>query len=398
MSIHKLSAGSGYDYLTRQVAALDATEKGHVGLASYYTERGESPGVWVGSGMAAIDGLSAGDPVTAEQMRSLFGAGMHPLATQRLEQLDAANLSDANIYTASRLGAPFKIYSGDVSPFRVEVAKRIAAQQAAGGQPGDGAVSATDRARVRTEVAREFFRAEHGRDPIDAREISATIAKESRPRTQTVAGYDLTFSPVKSVSTLWAVADPHVAALIEQAHQAAVQDALGFNERHALFTRQGRNGVRQVNVRGLVAAAFTHRDSRAGDPDLHTHVAVANKVQTIDGRWLSIDGRILFKATVAALETYNTALEHHLRDRLGVRFAERTDMDPGKRPVREIVGVDPMLNQRWSSRRVLIKDRQGELAKAFQRDHGRPPTPVEAFHLAQQATLETRDPNTNPAA
>jgi hypothetical protein len=43
--------------------------------------------------------------------------------------------------------------------------------------------------------------------------------------------------------------------------------------------------------------------------DLHTHVAVANKVQTLDGRWLSIDGRILFKATLAASETYNTALE-----------------------------------------------------------------------------------------
>ena len=220
------------------------------------------------------------------------------------------------------------------------------------------------RAQVRTEVAREFFRAEHGRDPIDAREIAATIAKQSRPRTQTVAGYDLTFSPVKSVSTLWAVADPHVAAQIEQAHQAAVQDALSFIERHALFTRQGRNGVRQVNVTGLVAAAFTHRDSRAGDPDLHTHVAVANKVQTLDGRWLSIDGRVLFKATVAASETYNTALEHHLRDRLGVRFADRPDTDPGKRPVREIVGVDPALNQRWSSRRALIKDRQGELAAA----------------------------------
>jgi hypothetical protein len=42
MSLHKLTAGAGYDYLTRQVAALDATEKGHTGLASYYTERGES--------------------------------------------------------------------------------------------------------------------------------------------------------------------------------------------------------------------------------------------------------------------------------------------------------------------------------------------------------------------
>ena len=198
------------------------------------------------------------------------------------------------------------------------------------------------------------------------------------------------------MSTLWAIADPQVAAQIEKAHQAAVQDALNLIERHALFTRQGRNGVRQVNVTGLVAAAFTHRDSRAGDPDLHTHVAVANKVQTLDGRWLSIDGRVLFKATVAASETYNTALENHLRDRLGVRFAERPDTDPSKRPVREIVGVDPALNQRWSTRRVLIKSRQAELANVFQRDHGRPPTPVEALQLAQQATLETRDAKHEP--
>ena len=113
MSMHKLTAGSGYDYLTRQVAALDATAKGHVGLASYYTERGESPGVWVGSGLAGVDGLNAGDAVTAEQMRALYGAGMHPLATQRLEQLRDADLTDANIQAATRLGVPFKISASE---------------------------------------------------------------------------------------------------------------------------------------------------------------------------------------------------------------------------------------------------------------------------------------------
>jgi len=187
-----------------------------------------------------------------------------------------------------------------------------------------------------------------------------------------------------------------VAAVIEQAHQAAVKDALAFIEKHALFTRTGPQGIRQVNVRGLVATAFTHRDSRAGDPDLHTHVAVANKVQTLDGRWRSIDGRVLFKATVAASETYNTALEQHLRESLGVRFAERPGTDPAKRPIREIVGVDPRLNQRWLTRRVHIEARRGELAIQFQNDHGRPPTPVEALHLAQQATLETRDAKHEP--
>jgi conjugative relaxase-like TrwC/TraI family protein len=201
---------------------------------------------------------------------------------------------------------------------------------------------------------------------------------------------------VKSVSTLWAVADPAVAAVIERAHQAAVQDALAFIEDHALFTRIGPQGIRQVNVRGLVGAAFTHRDSRAGDPDLHTHVAVANKVQTLDGRWLSIDGRVLFKANVAASETYNTALEQHLRDNLGVRFAQRPGTDPAKRPIREIVGIDPRLNQRWSTRRAHINTRRGELGIQFQDDHGRPPTPVEALHLAQQATLETRDAKHEP--
>jgi hypothetical protein len=76
MSIHKLTAGAGYDNLIGQVAALDAIEEGHIGLASYYTERGETPGVWIGSGLDGIDGLTAGDPVTAGQMRALFGCAI----------------------------------------------------------------------------------------------------------------------------------------------------------------------------------------------------------------------------------------------------------------------------------------------------------------------------------
>jgi TrwC relaxase len=348
MSMHKLTAGSGYDYLTRQVAALDATEKGHTGLASYYTERGESPGVWIGSGLDGIDGLAAGDPVTAEQMRALFGCGLHPLAELRQQQLEGPDLTLRDFQNVARLGVPFKIVDNDLRPFRLGVAKRIAALNTANGWPADAPLPAADRARVRTQVAREFFLAEHGREPVNARELAGQIAKDSRPRTQTVAGYDLTFSPVKSVSTLWAVAEPAVAAVIERAHQAAIKDALAFIEKHALFTRTGPQGIRQVNVRGLVAAAFTHRDSRAGDPDLHTHVAVANKVQTLDGRWLSIDGRVLFKANVAA------SLQHRARTApsrgLGCAVRRTARQRPGEaadprnrrcRPATEPALVDP---------------------------------------------------------
>ena len=158
MSLHKLTAGSGYDYLTRQVAALDATEKGHIGLASYYTERGETPGVWIGSGLDGIDGLTVGDAVTAEQMRALFGCGLHPLAEPAQQQLEGPDLTERDFQEAIRLGAPFKVVDGDVSPFRLEVAKRIAAINSAAGLLADAPLPAADRARVRTEVAREFFR------------------------------------------------------------------------------------------------------------------------------------------------------------------------------------------------------------------------------------------------
>ena len=212
-----------------------------------------------------------------------------------------------------------------------------------------------------------------------------------------MAGYDLTFSPVKSVSALWALAPREIAAQVEQAHHAAVTDALAFIEDRVLYTREGTNGVRQVEVTGLVAARFTHRDSRAGDPDLHTHVAVANKVQAREsGKWLAVDGRPLHTAVVAASETYNTRLEAHLRDRLGLSFAERPGTDRSKRPIREVVGVDPHLNQAWSQRRQSIEARRSQLTQAFQRDHGRPPTVVESIGLAQQATLETREAKHEP--
>ena len=398
MSLHRITAGSGYDYLTRQVAAMDSTERGHTGLASYYTEKGEIPGRWVGSGVAGIEGLDVGDIVTAEQMQSLFGSGHHPLAVQRVAAL-AGNpkATEQDVLDAIRLGQPFKVYANDISPYRVEVARRLEALNKTNGRPAKSATSIEDRARIRTEVGLEFFRREFGRAPLDQRELAGHIARLSRQQTTAVAGFDLTFSPVKSVSALWALADPRLAAIIETAHQAAVNDALAFIEKQVLFTRTGTNGVRQVEVRGLVGTAFTHRDSRAGDPDLHTHVAVANKVQTVaDGRWLSIDSRLMHKAITTASETYNTALEAHLSEAVGVQFAARTGDDPSKRPVREIVGVEPRLLARWSSRRHRIVDRQSELASDFQHRHGRPPTPVEAIALAHQATLETREAKHEP--
>src|SRR5690606_9912405 len=115
-----------------------------------------------------------------------------------------------------------------------------------------------------------------------------------------------------------------------------------------------------------------------------------NKVQTLEGKWLSIYGRVLHQHVVAASEVYNTAVEAHLRTALGVRFVERAGGTGDKRPVREVEGVDRALCELWSRRRGDITARQEVLSREFLEAHGRPPTPVEQIALAQRANLETR--------
>ncbi|MBA3368690.1 MAG: relaxase domain-containing protein, partial [Geodermatophilaceae bacterium] len=414
MTLHKLSAGDGYTYLTQQVAAMDTTEKGHSGLGDYYSQRGESPGAWSGSGLAGLEDVAAGQAVTEIQMKALFGEGRHPNAVQIEEQelsvpvlslrtdpsgkvhIEPPRPSRKEAAAAARLGRPFAMFETAKNGFRARCAEEFGEYNAALGVPRDWPVPAADRSRIRSMIGRDMFCEQHGRPPADARELSGYIARASRPVTRAVAGYDLTFSPVKSVSALWALAPREISEQIEAAHHAAVADTIQWLEEAASYTRTGAGGIRQVEVTGLIAATFTHRDSRAGDPDLHTHVAVSNKVQSLDGKWLALDGRILHKATVSASERYNTRLEAQLVSRLGVGFAERPNTDVRKRPIREIVGVDERLLTAWSSRRTAINTRRGELAAQFQYDYGRPPTPIEAIQLAQQATLETRDHKHEP--
>ncbi len=331
-SIHKLTAGDGYAYLTRQVAALDATDRGHTGLGDYYARQGESPGTWLGSALGDV-GMQVGEPVTADQMSALFAEGLHPNADAiRAELLGlaptphtAADLRAAR--EASLLGRPYDVL--DTAPaFRVEVARQAAATNKALGLPRDIPLAAAERARIRTDVGRAMFMQQYGRAPGNPRELSSFIARNSRQSTSAVAGYDLTFSPVKSVSALWAIAPAPVAEQILAAHHAAVRDAIGWLEREAIYTRTGHAGVQQLDTTGVLAAAFDHRDSRAGDPDLHTHVAVSNKVRVRNadgtpGRWLALDGRVLFKATVSSSERYNTRLESELHAQLGLTFEQR---------------------------------------------------------------------------
>ena len=116
----------------------------------------------------------------------------------------------------------------------------------------------------------------------------------------------------------------------------AVAEVVAFMEREVAATRTGATAgdgaVAQVDVTGLVATAFDHFDSRAGDPHLHTHVVISNKVQpAFDGKWRSLDGRPMHAAVAALSELHEAVFADHMTRTFGVEWEAR-DMGRDRNP------------------------------------------------------------------
>ncbi len=154
---------------------------------------------------------------------------------------------------------------------------------------------------------------------------------------------------MKSVATLWALADPATRQAVHAARAAAVGQAMDFLQGQALFTRTGVDGCRQESTRGELAAAFDHWDSRAGDPDLHTHVVLANRVQGIDGAWRSVDSRALHHAVVGVSEVYEAFLVDEIARLLPVTGGWR-GRGARRSPASELAGVDDEVLTTFSQR------------------------------------------------
>ena len=210
-----------------------------------------------------------------------------------------------------------------------------------------------------------------------------------------VAGFDLTFSPSKSVSVAWALADEGTKAVVYECHRRAVAFVIGYAEGHVFRSRSGTNGIVEEDISGVVAAAFTHWTSRADDPQLHDHVIVWNRARsTSDGRWRTLDSRGLFKATTTLSELHHGVLSDLLTGALGVGWEARGRRH-SSRPRYEITGVPEVLMAEFSQRAAQIAAYRDDLNAAFFAAHGRQPNPVEQMRLAQQATLATRPKKTH---
>ena len=278
VSMRVMSAGDGYKYLLRTIAAADGDRELSTPLTRYYVEAGTPPGQWLGDGVVSLGRgqLAVGDRVAEAQLQLLMGMGRDPV-------------------TGDPLGLAFPAHKS--VPERIE-------------------------ARI-TDL-------DPGLSPGAKGEAVAQIEAEEteRCRRRAVAGFDFIFSVPKSVSAVWAVADAGTQALVGEAHHAAVAEVVAFMEREVAATRTGATAggrSRRTGRRDRAGGtAFDHFDSRAGDPHLHTHVVISNKVQTaFDGKWRSLDGRPMHAAVVALSKLHEAVFADQITRTFGVEWEAR---------------------------------------------------------------------------
>ena len=317
-----LHAGHDVAYFTR-----GQHRGGCAGAMSYYTAAGEPPGEWAGKGAAALGLSGMVDPDVIERLyQDNTGPGGELLVKRR--QPKAAADREAAAVAAYRAAHPY--------------------------------ASATELAEVRA--------AERAKDPHQ------------------VPYFDLTVSAVKSVSVLHASYrvsarqarqrgdQDRAAALdaradeIEAALMDSAREAVAWLERHATYTRTGHHSARTGEWRdgaGLTASLFLHHLSRDGDPQLHVHVAIWNRVQRADGadaKWRTLDSRSLHNQRLAVAPVADRILETKLTA-LGYVMVPRADGNGA-----EIGGVGQDVKDLFSSRAVAVT---GELDRLAQRVPGR---------------------------
>lgn len=171
-----------------------------------------------------------------------------------------------------------------------------------------------------------------------------------RGRTPTNAGFDLTFTAPKSVSVLLAVADEDMRQTILAAQERAARAGLDYLERHECFARRGTDGINVIPAEGFVGAAYTHEMARSGDPHLHTHVVIANRVRAADGRWTAPDMRAVYAAAKTAGTIAEAELRKELTKALGVRWRSVVN------GTAEIDGVPKTVLNHFSKRHTEITE------------------------------------------
>ena len=250
-------------------------------------------------------------------------------------------------------------------------------------------------------------------EPEATAERRAELLIEAKSQVRLPVQYfDVTFSVSKSITLLhasamanavqaetgndskaaayWRQAAADVWACIEEGNQAA----LDYLQREAGYTRSGYHG-RQANgittgrwedAHAFIAGSFPQHTSRDGDPQLHIHNLVLNRVQRErDQAWRTLDSKALYEHRGAAAAIAALVMESAISRRFGTGWTPRPDGHG-----REVTGTSPALMDQFSSRRQSIEALTQRLAQRFEEQHGHAPDTRALGKLRQWANHATR--------
>ena len=229
----------------------------------------------------------------------------------------------------------------------------------------------------------DFHRLYNGFEPNTGGKLTQNAGSERRS-----AGLDMTFSADKSVSALWAVADPELRAEIERAHNDAARGALEETVlRHCAYTRiRNRDGEIEVLPADIAAAMFQHGTSRDNDPQLHTHCVIFNAARTHrDGKYRALHQHPVYTWMKAAGAVYRNTLAWSLQERLGIRMEQYGKDGEFTR----IAGIPEDLIGHWSKRRAAIIEAAREMGFTVE---GNAPRAAAANKITRAGKSPDNDP------
>ena len=229
----------------------------------------------------------------------------------------------------------------------------------------------------------DFHRLYNGFAPNTGDKLTQNAGSERRS-----AGLDMTFSADKSVSALWAVADPELRSEIERAHNDAARVALEETVlRHCAYTRiRNRDGEIEVLPADISAAMFQHGTSRDNDPQLHTHCVIFNAARTHrDGKYRALHQHPVYTWMKAAGAVYRNAMAWSLQERLGIRIEQYGKDGEFTR----IAGMPGDLIGHWSKRRAAIIEAAREMGFTVE---GNAPRAAAANKITRAGKSPDNDP------
>jgi conjugative relaxase-like TrwC/TraI family protein len=329
--------------------SLDPTAEGAGRAVDYYNEHGRVLGRWAGAGAAAL-GLAG--PILPGQVEVLSRllSGQLPDGTQIAtpvwrphpdSRLPIGPFLDAVHLIAVDRGVPVEDVVSDPKA-RAELS-RLSARLAA---DPTAVAKLEPLEKVATGAGIDLGQL-YGPGRVAVAHAQSDVKVDARR-----AGADGAISAPKTVSLLWAFGDPAISEQVLAAHRTAVTETVKHLEKFAGHGLRGHQGdghrAAQVGTDGLIVAGFEHLTSRADDPQIHTHLVIANLTHGNDGRWTALDTRALFRHQRTAGYLYQAVLRGELTTRLGIAWG------PVRNGMAEITGIPEPLRREFSTRRAQI--------------------------------------------